>query len=1504
MSRLRRFGWALAIIAGVGLLGSLSAYLVVTRTEWGREKFITWAIDAANGTLGGRGKIRVGVLYQLNGDGIRAGDVSIVDTTNAVVLHVNELRGAISYTALLNRQIHIPRLELRGVRLELKRDFTGPWNIAHIITGGPPKPPSAVPGFGDDIRIDAIVLDSGTIAMQYPWAPNDVFKGRARDSVIALRKSAHDVTQLPQGLIERRLIALPRLIAHDAIIASPGDDPSSIQVDSLRGTISDPPVRIVQTSGGLRWTPDSMMLDLPNVVLPASVASAKGSVRWNEPGAVRYDVNVEAKAGLSDLTWIWDVLPDSGTGTANVRLRTLEDADDAEYTLSKLNVDAMRSKITGDITVVVRPDQMLLKDVDLQFAPMRSELLNRISYDAVPKEIQGAIQGRLVSRAGGPLTALQIDRLDATFLDDKVPGARSMISASGLVGLGANPTARNVRVANVLVDLRTVRNIAPETPPVDGIVRGSMMIASADLKHANVSSLDVNWTDADGNASHVTGNADVRFGDKVPVINTELLLDPVALKAIARIDTLFPITSPLRGTVSASGRLDSLRWTASLANGNGKVEGQGLASLRDSVWMVQAKTDVAAFDIRNWLGRTDVPQTNINGTASFRVGAELRSDSTTHITDATFDVGLRQAAADSMPEFAARGTGYLDAARLRIDSASVLLGGIKVDLVGALARDSAATDTLTASLEADSLGAARPELIRLAAMLQPVDTVLAKSLRSYAADTLQGDVSGSAVMVGSLPAFSANVSLSARRVEVGALDVRRVFGSVRATGLPDNAHFDATASIDDITGIGQVKFQNAEFRIEDASPDSGRLRLDVVARDTTGLRIRGDFSRVNDVLSVRMDTVRFNYGDAVWINEQRSTLVSDERGIRVDTLLVRSNQRGLLQLAADVPVDGDISALLRVERFPAGEIATFATSSPTKYSGLLTGETRLSGTRLAPRIVWNMIGDSVGTARFSAPPLVTDGQYQDKRMVAHVVLEDSVRSRLRFEARVPIDLSMQSVEKRLLSDVVDAEIVADTLQLSGLPINVEGVSRLQGTLLGRIALGGTIDRPVATGRMVLDGFSASADILGITPRDGQMVLVAAEDQLTLERLRFRSGERVVDTVGMTGVLRFPAEQPMTVEAKAVASNALLMNQRDGMQVNLSGEITAKGPLKRPDVTASLFVPRATIVADPLNARSALDLNSAQARELLGAAEIPVASSFVDPLANIGNYVNITDASITMGDGVWVQTPEARVRLTGSLDIKTTPNGLLGLDGEVSADRGTFRLEHGPVVARTFTVDSGKVRFYGTDAIPPQVDIHATHIVRVSGDGGSRTETPIHVTISGTFDNLALKLSSDDEVFGGAPDSEIISLLMFGAPSFALNDASRGTLKAATNVLSSSVGSLVEGQLQGLLGFNTVQLSTATGDELALRSLLDLNLGLGRQIGDRTFLRLNTALCRPSDSAASAIQLNAGLSVEYRIRKTILAQAGVDQGSSSCTTVGQDGRRILQFGFDLFREWVF
>lgn len=1528
--RQRRFWWAVAIVLGAaGGLGL--GYVIATRTESGRSWLRSTLISSVNGVFGGRGSLRIGRLVEISPGHVVAENVSLVDTAGVAVVTAERVVGTLNVRGLFSRAIHVRRLAMRGVVLTLRQEEAGrPWNIAYIISGDTTDGvPHAKVQFGDDVRIDSLLLDGGVVTTRAPWSPHPVFTGSARDSVTAVRDSLHDLERVNDGrYFERRRIALDAVRAHDLIVIDVQKRPSSLQLDSLRGVLSDPPVPIRHAAGTISWTSDSLRLELKEVALPASRGSAVGTVAWNQPGPVRYDVLVQADAALSDLSWIWDVLPADGRGTATVRMRTLADAYDTEYVLQKLDVQSGPSRIRGDIAVTVRPADLLLHGVDLTFTPMRSELLRRLSYDAVPEEVRGAFSGRFVARDGGPLTALKVDLLDARFVDDRVPqgNAVSSVVLSGNVAFGVRPVAWDLMVRNLRADLRSARLLAPTLPALDGLITGGLFVRRADLSAADLNAIGLTWTDAVGNVSTVRGGARVRYAGKSPDVRAALTFDPLSMLALARVDTTLALRSRLAGTVVVDGTLDSLRWRGRLLpllagealtfDSTGVPRGtslalDGTAAIGPRDWRGTAAGTLADLDLRAWMGTGNVPATALNGTlrlfgrGPLDTSAVNRTDSTAVRTfEGGGEIAITQREAAERPAFDLLASGALGPQRLVVDSALGRLGGLLLEARGALARDTLAADTLQFSVRADSLDAVRGQLRRVADMVQSVDSALATSMRTIAADTLRGDASVSGFMFGSLTKADATVALGAREVQVGAIHVGRAFGSARATDLFRRPSFEGAANADGITGLGAVRIQSTTFRVADANPDSGRLVLDVSTDDDAHLVVRGGYTAKGSRTTVVLDSLRLSYDSVSWRSEQPIVVATDSAGLVVRPSALRSSVGGVLAVSAEVPSSGPVRGDLRVERFPFGEVsALLAGTKPV--AGTISGKASLAGSRSAPLLAWDLVADSVGIDGFRAPQIASTGTYAEQRLVARASLSDTLGGSLRAEGRLPIDLTIGAVQKRLLSDGVQGEVAADSLRLSALPLSINGVSRLQGLLSGRLAIGGTFDRPTAQGTVVLADAGARVEDLGIEPSEGRVELRADADSLVLQSLRLRSGS-ASDTLGATGVLRFASgETPASVDLQLTARNFMVSRQRDGTDLDVGGRVRINGPVSRPVVSGTLVVPRANLVVDPLGARTALDLSSSAARALLGADEVPVAESAAQSLSRLGSALSVSNARVELGNDVWVQTPEARVKLAGALSV-TMDGDLLALDGEILANRGQYRLELG-VVNRSFSVDSGRVRFFGNTAIAPTLDISATNVVRVAGG----SEIPVRVHIGGNYDKPVLTLSSTDPLYASAPESEIISLLIFGAPTFALDGQSQSTVRAVTGVLLPSVGGLVEGALQRWLPVNTIQVSTGRGQQDAVvsgTSLIDnlnLSISAGKQIGERTFLRLNTGICRGAGQATQrGASLWGGIAAEYRIARNWWGQVGVDPGSAPCTRPAGDAFPRLQFGFDLFREWIF
>lgn len=1531
-ARQRRFWWAAGIVAAL-VAGVTVVYVWATDTVKGRQWLMATIVTAADGVFDGRATLRIGALREVGWQRIRLDSVTMLDAHGATVLTAGTVEGSLDFFALLDKQIHLRYLDIFNLHVDIRKDFTGPWNLAYIISGTPkPKVPGP-PGYSDNIRIDAIRLATGRIVTTAPWSPYPIFTGQARDSVIAVRDSLHDLTKTPNGYLERRQIDIEKLVAHDGIITQPFGALSSLQVDSLHGTISDPPIRVVDVRGQVQWTPDSLRLSLPDVALPASRGTATGRVWWNQPGAVRYDVAIKANAALSDLQWIWDVLPAAGNGSANIRMRTLESADDAEYTLTDLDVTSGVSHVAGRIAVTVRPAVFLLDKVDLAFTPLGTDLLRRLSYEAVPKAVNGTIEGRLVAEQGGSLTNFAIDRLDARFTDANVAGAVSSLRAHGTVTLGVEPAARNVRIDALVADLRSVAALLPDSlfrhGALDGTLSGSGRLVSASLRDVNATDVAFLWTDAAGNVSKLQGAIRYGFGMTNPVVQAALTFDPLSIKALARLDTTIAVRSNLAGRVDANGTLDSLVWTALLSpvgQTNDRLAFDGTASIRDSRWLVSANGDVQGFNARAWMGREDIPVTALTGTVGGRVVGATDTLGAVSIREANATIVLAQREAEERPAFDVVSSFVLDSTTLRVDSATVHIGGVTLEARGALARhglasgvaarsasssDSvnvaapiSATDTLEVSASADTLRNVRSQLSRLASMIEPMDSARATALRKFAADTLDGDASVSGYVVGSLDDFNATFALGGRNLQFGAIHMGRVFGSLRVENVLSRTAFEGVATADDVDGIGAIRVASSEFRVQRANPDSGQLVFDANSSGDSRLTIRGGYRRDHGALTVIADSLRFQYDSVLWRSEAPIRIVSDSTGFLVDTMEVRSSLNGVFSLVANVPATGDIRASAKLELFPIGEAAAFALGT-NRFSGLLTGDIELRGTRAMPLLNWRIDADALGVEGSYLPRVLSVGEYGDKKVVARAVIEDSVGGLLRASLRVPFDMTIGTVEKRLLSDTVDAEITADSLRLDALGLAVAGVTKIRGSLSGHVDVGGTMDRPVASGRMELFNFSALSKEYGIEPFEGYASIRAAQDSAILESFRVRSG-KPSDTLNVRGSVRFVKDEPLTVNAVVTANNFIASRQRNGNDLVVSGNLDIKGELKKPTVSGNITIPSATLVIDPLGASTALDLRSAAAREYLSASEIPVVDNAAPSLAGIGQYATVSNLRVALGNEVWVRTPESTLRLVGSVDLSTKGDELVP-EGEIYANRGLYRLELG-VVSRSFSVDSGRVRFFGDPALIPTLDISATNVVRLAtGD-----EIPVGIHIGGNLEAPVLKLSSTDPLYSAAPESEIISLLIFGAPTFALDGQSQSTVRAVTGVLLPTIGGAVEGALQQLLpGLNTVQLTNVGGqsgkeiqDDPA-NLLNNLSIMAGKQIGDRTFLRVNTGVCRGGNqSTVRSSPLWYGVAVEYRLGRGFSGQIGYDPGSAPCTRLGSDVLPSMQLGFDLFKEWIF
>jgi len=305
-----------------------------------------------------------------------------------------------------------------------------------------------------------------------------------------------------------------------------------------------------------------------------------------------------------------------------------------------------------------------------------------------------------------------------------------------------------------------------------------------------------------------------------------------------------------------------------------------------------------------------------------------------------------------------------------------------------------------------------------------------------------------------------------------------------------------------------------------------------------------------------------------------------------------------------------------------------------------------------------------------------------------------------------------------------------------------------------------------------------------------------------------------------------------------------------------------------------------------------------------------------PRAPRGLTRNLTldNVAIDIGPDVWLRSSEANIKLGGSLNVTLEPGARLSdpprlaLEGNLSADRGTYRLNLvDPFVQPTFDVESGTLRFFGTPDLNPSLDIRAIHTVRQPRNSANGRDVRVRVTIGGTLARPELSLDNPDNL--PLSQSDLLSYLVTGEPAIGLDNTSGAQIaqlgiRYAGNLFTSAIPKNV----LDIFELQTAGPGTASQGSTSdpyLFSLLNTRAVLGKQLGPRWFLGLSTGLCFVNQAN---FKENLGLQLEYRISSLYSAQAGVEPGSSEgrCSRGSTPSfqQTPSQLGFDFFRNWRF
>jgi translocation and assembly module TamB len=831
---------------------------------------------------------------------------------------------------------------------------------------------------------------------------------------------------------------------------------------------------------------------------------------------------------------------------------------------------------------------------------------------------------------------------------------------------------------------------------------------------------------------------------------------------------------------------------------------------------------------------------------------------------------------------------------------------VKANASGRLALDRASSSNLKYHVDAINL----PSLARLAG--QPdvggaavVDGTVTGNAASL---TATGRLDGSNLSYGSNSALDLN---SQYTVAIPELD----FSKARVQATTD-ATFVAVAGtqLNDVKAVTTYEGQKLDFT---TNIKEKTRELDEKTRelDATGeLILHPDHQEIHlPQLALRTQGVEWSMAPG----SQATIKYGRGRVELADVRLVSAGQSldisGTLALGGGAP-SGAIDVHAR--NVDLKQLETLALQN-RGFTGTLNADAKISGSTAAPAIDGKIEVTKGGFQTYHYDSLVANVDFQGTRIGLDATLQQSPAESITAKGSVPTTLFTPSASGEHVEptpgDTIDLQVKSTAISLAVVEGLTSQLTNVTGTLEADVHVSGSGQDPHLKGFVdVKNGAfampAAGETFTGLTTRiELQPEAVRIQEFQLLDR----HGEKL----RVAGELAVHAREVGKVNVSIDSDNfELLKNELGDVQVQSALKVT--GELRRPRLVGEVRLDAGRIEVDrvlelfytPYSVEALPEIVSADravegsgsAVEATKAALAKAGESAAPPEAaeKAAKDQNEAEAAARRSDGMFQATAmdvhvvipdnlvlrgkdlrpsgptgsalgDLNITVGGDVRVRKDPSAPITLLGTVNTVRGTYDFQ-----GRRFDlVRDGTIRFIGTPAINPILDITATRTIPNTG-----VEARVHIT--GTPNTPKLELSSTPPL----EESDILALIVFNRPVNELGTGERSSLAAtaggiATGFIAAPLGESIGKALD--LDLFEISTTTESGD-------LGAAVTLGQQVNERTFIKLYQQF-----SARSTTEFQ----LEYQLARFLRLQAtAAPETSGSANRLNQ--RRVERAGIDL------
>ena len=599
---------------------------------------------------------------------------------------------------------------------------------------------------------------------------------------------------------------------------------------------------------------------------------------------------------------------------------------------------------------------------------------------------------------------------------------------------------------------------------------------------------------------------------------------------------------------------------------------------------------------------------------------------------------------------------------------------------------------------------------------------------------------------------------------------------------------------------------------------------------------------------------------------------------------------------------GEGNFQLELERLSLTRLARIV-QMETPLEGVIDFQGRMTGSPDRPRIVGTASGRGLRYGDFTLGSLESDLRYQEQRVTLELTAYDDEQHVLSARGFFPADLRLNPDRSRMPAGPVELTLSADSFPAAIALAFLEAIDEVEGTLSGDLRFAGTSTDLEPSGDLYLAGGSAVFPALGVRHRGVEAHLVLTPDGVVQVdgSLRSEGTARVTGTVALVDPLSDP-KLDLTVDVQ----DFLAMNRRD-IQARLSGSVRVTQSYRRPLVRGALTVEQGVLMVEEI-ARSVevVDLSDPAFFNVVDTALVtlrPIIQASQNPfLQNLQ-----LDIDLTMAQDGWLRGRDLNVEMAGNLDVYWDRiQRDLTFVGVLDAVRGVYS-----VFGRQFQVEGGTVSFPGTPGINPDLNIRALNRLRT-------TQGPLDIaaTVEGRL--LAPRVSLSSNAPFPIAESDLVSYLIFGRPSYALASGQRAVASEAAGLFAGAGASLAIGLFSSELGSLLTQnmgldyLAITQGQnetpgiqELEDAVLMTTQVEIGQYLTDDIFAALYLRPLVGGAEGAERLNRLAALRIETRLSDRWTLE-GYWEDRFFRNSLFQPGNLVADkqrtFGFFLYREW--